>query len=321
MRNTTSSDKTEIPRARAQQRVPNELAGLRFDQIAADLFPDYSRSRLQAWIKSGELLADGRKSKPTARLRGGEVLQLDAEVQVEGDWLAQDIPIDIVFEDEHILIINKPVGLVVHPGAGNWDGTLLNALLHHYPELEHVPRAGIVHRLDKDTSGLMVVALTLQAQAHLVDQLQSRSLSRQYLALVHGELSGEGTLETLIDRHPSVRTRMAVVQSGGKQAITRYRGLEVFEEGVSLVECKLETGRTHQIRVHMTHLGHPLVGDNVYKANLKNTSSLLSDFPRQALHAQALGLVHPASGQAMNWQAALPKDIAELIEGLSRAAD
>jgi 23S rRNA pseudouridine1911/1915/1917 synthase len=319
MRNTTSSTKTESPRAQAQQRVPSELAGLRFDQIAADLFPDFSRSRLQSWIKNGELVVDGAKAKPTTRLRGGECLALDAELQVEGEWQAQNIPVDVIFEDEHLLVLNKPVGLVVHPGAGNWDGTLLNALLFHHPELERIPRAGIVHRLDKDTSGLMVVAKTLLAQNHLVEQLQSRSLSRRYLALVFGELHGTGVVETLIDRHPTVRTRMAVVKAGGKEAITHYKVVQRYEQGLALVECRLETGRTHQIRVHMTHLGHPLVGDSVYKHNRKQAAlpTDVCNFPRQALHARALGLIHPQSKQQMSWEIELPPDLSELLDTLS----
>ncbi len=303
--------------------VPRDKSGFRLDQAAAELFPEYSRACLQGWIKAGELRADGRTLKPNTKLSGGEVLQLDTQLQEEGDWLAEDIPLSIVFEDQDILVIDKAVGMVVHPAAGNWSGTLLNALLHYDPALRHIPRAGIVHRLDKDTSGLMVVARTLEAQNTLVKQLQARSVSRVYQALVHGELADkEGQVDAAIGRHPSARTKMAVV-SAGKPAITDYRTLASFS-GFSHVELRLHTGRTHQIRVHMAHIGHPLLGDAVYgktlpRQQLEKQPELqpVANFPRQALHALELGLLHPKTNQACRWHSALPEDFAGLRDYLA----
>jgi len=307
---------------RELRKVPAAAVGQRFDQVAADLFPDYSRSRLQAWIREGALRLDSGGGKPNAKVAGGELMTLDVELQAEGEWRAEDIALDIVFEDEEILVLNKPAAMVVHPAAGNWEGTLLNALLHHHPDLELLPRAGIVHRLDKDTSGVMVVAKTLTTQANLVEQLQARSVSRVYWALVYGPLAGEGEVRTQMDRHPTQRTRMAVVGHGGKEAITYYRSLHNYTT-LSLLELKLSTGRTHQIRVHMTHLGHPLVGDQTYRKNLPGLMrqhaeeiALAGQFPRQALHAKKLGLVHPKSGETMQWEVPLAPDIDKLLSSL-----
>ena len=307
-------------------KAPLSSAGKRFDQVAVELFPDYSRSRIQNWIKSGCLVIDGRKVKPNTKLAGGEHLQLNAEIQVEGEWEAQDIPLDIVFEDEHILVINKPDDFVVHPAAGNWDGTVLNALLFHCPELIRVPRAGIVHRLDKDTTGLMVVAKTIEAQTNLVNQLQERTVKRQYKAVVKGLVSRPGTVDADIGRHPTQRTKMAVVKNG-KPAKTHYETERQFKafpgvEGFSLVTLKLETGRTHQIRVHMSHLGFhswdAVYGKSYSKQQLAVNPELemVDDFGRQALHAKKLGLIHPASGDYCEWTCPMPDDMFALIDYL-----
>ena len=283
--------------------VPEELEGGRLDQIAAQLFPDYSRARLQLWIKSGELTVDGAVKKTREKLLSGEMLQLQATVENVDRWEAEDIALDIVYEDEAVLVVNKPAGLVVHPAAGHASGTLLNALLAHSPELASVPRAGIVHRLDKDTSGLMVVAKTLAAQNHIVNQLQTRTVHREYEAVVFGSLTGGGTVEANIARHAKQRQKMAIVKEGGKEAITHYRLLARFNNHCH-IRCMLETGRTHQIRVHMAHIKHPLVGDPVYGGRPripKGASELLLNtlrgFGRQALHARRLSLIHPSSGE------------------------
>ncbi|WP_231759554.1 23S rRNA pseudouridine(1911/1915/1917) synthase RluD [Microbulbifer elongatus] len=304
--------------------VPAEYAGQRFDQIAADLIPDYSRARLQTWIKGGQLTVDGRTAKPKDKLFGGELLVLNAELEPQGEWLAQDIPLDVVYEDDAILVINKPAGLVVHPAAGNPDGTLLNGLLAHCAGQQNIPRAGIVHRLDKDTSGLMVVAKTLQAQADLVDQLKERSVSRLYDAIVQGTLSGGGTVDAPMGRHKTHRLKMAALphagMGGAKEAITHYRLQERFRAH-TLVRCQLETGRTHQIRVHMAHIRHPLIGDPLYGGRSKLPAcagqaliQALQQFPRQALHAAELALLHPETGEPMHWQAPMPEDMLQLLE-------
>ncbi len=298
--------------------VPDHCAGRRLDQALAELLPQHSRNRLQGWIREGALQVDGDTvSEPKRKVLGGEKLLLD--VPEDGRELAEqpeDIPLDIVFEDESLLVINKPAGLVVHPGSGNWSGTLMNALLHHIPGIAEVPRAGIVHRLDKDTSGLMVVAKTLEAQTDLVRQLQARTVKRQYLALVNGDLRRDGGVDAPIGRHHVHRTKMAVVPEnrGGKPAITWYRVLEKFAH-CTLVECSLETGRTHQIRVHMASIGHPLVGDPVYGKH----DPRLPVFKRQALHATRLGLLHPLSGRLSQWEVPMPTDMRELIEQLRYA--
>ena len=303
-----------------QAVVPESLAGKRFDAIAAELFSDFSRSRLSIWVKSGELQVNGRTAKGKEKLFGGETLTIDAELEEQGTWEAELIELDVVYEDEHILVINKPAGLVVHPGAGNSDGTLLNGLLHRCPELINVPRAGIVHRLDKDTTGLMVVAKTLQAHADLVAQLQARTVSREYEAVAQGEMTGGGRVEANLGRHPRQRQKMAVLDFGGKEAITHYRLLRRYP-GFTHIRLKLETGRTHQIRVHMAHIGYPLVGDVAYAGRSKipkNTSPELLDrlrnFGRQALHAAKLGLIHPFTQEFMEWEVPRPDDMNELIE-------
>ena len=304
--------------------VPAECAGLRLDQALARLIPEYSRSRLQEWVLAQQVLLDGKPAISRQKVWGGETLDVLPQPHVsEQPHAAEDIPLDIVFEDDALLVINKPVGLVVHPGSGNWQGTLLNALLHHAPGLEGVPRAGIVHRLDKDTSGLLVVAKTLVAQTNLVRQLQERTVKREYLALVYGELQHGGTVDEPIGRHPSNRVKMAVVESG-KPAVTHYRVERAFP-GCTLLRCSLETGRTHQIRVHMAYLKHPLVGDSVYLKGPQKCApqlrELLVGFPRQALHATRLALVHPTSGERMEWHAPMPDDMRQLLKNIRDALD
>ena len=264
-------------------------------------------------------MLDGRKVKANTKLVGAETLTLDAELESQEQWLPEDLPLDIVFEDESILVLNKPVGMVVHPAVGNWSGTLMNGLLFHRPELSHIPRAGIVHRLDKDTSGLMVVAKTLGSQLSLVEQLQAHTVSRTYYAVVKGVPPLAGTVDAPIGRHPTQRVKMAVVEKNSKKAVTHFERLVEYD-GFSLLKLKLETGRTHQIRVHMAHLGYALIGDSVYGktpslANINNASWLrqLWSFPRQALHAKALGLVHPGTGEYCEWQTKLPQDFEGLV--------
>ena len=295
--------------------VPWEMAGTRIDQALARMLPEHSRSRLQGWLRSGAVTADGAEVAPRHKLRGGERLTVHVPPAQEGGHRAEPIALNVVFEDEALLVIDKPAGLVVHPGNGNPDGTLLNALLHHAPELAGVPRAGIVHRLDKDTSGLLVVARSLVSQTELVRQLQQRSVRRHYLALLCGApAAAHATVDAPVGRHPVNRTRMAVV-AAGKPAVTHYRVMQRFR-GCTLVECRLETGRTHQIRVHMAHLGHPLVGDDTYRSG---RSCAAPSFGRQALHAFRLGLEHPASGRACEWEVPIAEDFRRLIERLETA--
>lgn len=304
--------------------IPQSLGGLRLDQALPKLLPDYSRSRLQGWIKEGLVSVDGQPASAKQKIWGGEHVQVMPQPRPEENaFKPEDIDLPIVYEDEHILVVNKPAGMVVHPAAGNWQGTLLNALLHYAPQLKDLPRAGIVHRLDKDTSGLLVVAKTIAAQTSLVRQLQARTVKREYRAIVWGEVWQNGTVETQIGRHPHARTRMAVTRVGGKPAVTHYEVLERFAVHTYL-RCRLETGRTHQIRVHMQHLGAPLVGDPVYglrgivphKAITPTLRAALKNFKRQALHAVRLGLIHPATGEAMEWQAELPDDMKALLEAM-----
>ncbi|WP_300274528.1 23S rRNA pseudouridine(1911/1915/1917) synthase RluD [Halomonas sp.] len=305
----------------AQQRVPDAMAGQRLDQAAAELFADFSRERLKAWIKAGELTLDGQVAKPKDKVYGGEWLRLATEVEDDTRFEPEDIPLEVVYEDDQVLVIDKPPGLVVHPAAGNPDGTLLNALLHHDPALAAMPRAGIVHRLDKDTSGLMVVARTLAAQTALVEQLQARTVSREYDAICVGVMTAGGTVDAPIGRHPKDRKRQAVTASG-KPAVTHYRVVERFRAHTH-VRCRLETGRTHQIRVHLAHLRYPLVGDPVYGGRLKlpagassTLKEILRDFPRQALHARKLAFVHPGSGETVSFRAPLPDDLLMLLDYL-----
>ncbi len=303
--------------------IPQDLGGLRLDQALQRLLPEHSRSRLQAWIKEGLVTVDGAPSTAKNKVWGGEQILVQVQEKPEAiAFKAQDIPLNIVFEDEHILVINKPAGMVVHPAAGNWEGTLLNAILHHVPHAKDLPRAGIVHRLDKDTSGLLVVAKTLEAQTSLVRQLQARTVKREYRTIVWGQIWRNGKIDQPIGRHSHSRTKMAINRMG-KPAVTHYEVLERF--GVhTYLRCNLETGRTHQIRVHMQFLKAPIVGDPVYGYRgivpLRLMTETLQDavlnFKRQALHAIKLGLIHPASHQPMEWQIELAEDMKGLLEAM-----
>lgn len=306
-------------------QVPTAAAGQRLDQVAAQMFPEYSRSRIQNWIKSGDLTVADQVKKVNSKVLGGELLNVDAQEDEPGQWQAEAIPLDLIYEDEHVLVLNKPASLVVHPAAGNYSGTLLNGLLEYCPSLQGLPRAGIVHRLDKDTSGLMVVAKTLSAHTSLVAQLQARTVKRQYKALVLGQIAVAGSLTTQFGRDKTNRKKMAVWDSGGKVAITHYEIAERIDD-CTLVDVRLETGRTHQIRVHMAHLGHPIVGDPLYGKTPRRKLigkeaawAAIAEFERQALHAWQLSLEHPQSGQLMTWQAALPGDFSHLLAALRSA--
>jgi len=298
--------------------IAPELTGLRLDQALARLMPEHSRSRIKAWIEAGGVTVSGAPAAAKHRLRAGErVLVAPLPPLRETGISAQPLPLSIVYEDDALLVIDKPAGLVVHPGSGNRDGTLANALLHHAPELVAVARAGIVHRLDKETSGLLVVAKTLEAQTSLVRQLQARTVKREYLALVHGTVARDGKVEAPIGRHPVQRTRMAVA-ARGRPSTTHYEVLRHFAHA-TLLRCRLETGRTHQIRVHMQSLGHPLVGDPVY-GKKRSSDAVLAAFPRQALHAERLEFEHPASHETVAWQVSPPADMRALIAALEAQA-
>ena len=300
--------------------VPESCLGKRFDQTLAIMFPDYSRSRIKEWILAGQVQVNSEVlSRPREKMYGGEVVEINAKVEAEIRFEAQNIPLDIVYEDEYILVINKPVGLVVHPGAGNPDGTLLNALLHHYPQIGVVPRAGIVHRLDKDTTGLMVIAKTIAAQTNLVEAMQLREITREYEAIACGVMTAGGLVDQPIGRHSTKRTQMAV-SFVGRPSVTHYRVMEKYRLHTRL-RLRLETGRTHQIRVHMSHITHPLVGDPVYGGRPRPPKNAtpellmkLRGFKRQALHAAMLSLFHPITGEEMTWHAELPEDFVELVE-------
>ena len=308
---------------RHEATVPLGAAGRRFDQALAEMFPDYSRSRLSGWVKSGAVTLDGVVAPPRQLLRGGELVRLQVELAVEVTSAPEDIALNIVHEDEHLLVLDKPAGLVVHPGAGNPAGTLLNALLHHDPKLAELPRAGIVHRLDKDTSGLMVVAKTLRTYTALVDLLSRHEVERQYEAVVLGTMVAGGTVDEPIGRSMGDRLRQAVRdEEDGKRAVTHYRLRERFRAH-SLLQCQLETGRTHQIRVHMAHINHPLLGDPLYGGGLKlpkgaspELIAVIRGFRRQALHAEKLSFIHPISGEALSFSAERPGDQLALIEAL-----
>ena len=291
-----------------------EACGHRLDKVIAGLVPQFSRSRLQLWFDAGHVMVDGKPARGKDTAYGDETVVILPQSAPEDEaYTPEAIDLNIVFEDEHLMVINKPAGLVVHPGAGNWSGTLLNGLLHHCPQLAGVPRAGIVHRLDKDTSGLMVIGKTLAAQTDLVRQLQARTVKREYFALVWGTPQLSGTIDASMGRHPRDRVKMAVSTNfSAKPAITHYLRLGsglLDRRPVTLVQCQLETGRTHQIRVHMQHLGYALVGDSVY-----GKQHLTPVFPRQALQARRLGLLHPATGAQCEWIVPLADDFAELIE-------
>ncbi len=306
-------------------QVPAELAGKRLDQALVAMFPDSTRSQLQRWIEAGRIRVNGALARKRDEVKGGEAVELDAPARADVAWKAQEIPLEIVYEDEELLVVNKPPGLVVHPGAGNAEGTLLNALLHRAPQLAQLPRAGIVHRLDKDTSGLLVVAKTERARQSLIQQLQDKTVGREYVALVNGVMISGGTVDVPIGRHRTERTRMAVT-SAGKEAVSHYRVLKKYRAH-TLVQVTLESGRTHQIRVHMAHLKFPVVGDPTYGGRLRipkgaseKLAGLLRDFKRQALHAMKLTLLHPASGKRMQWTTSVPDDMSKLMEALAKDA-
>lgn len=302
--------------------IPDEMAGMRLDQVLSSIFSDYSRCKLQTWIKAGRVTVNGQSLKGRAKIDGGETICLDAEPEAILTCEAENIPLDIIFEDDALLIVNKPAGLVVHPGAGNWTGTLQNALLYHNEKLNVLPRAGIIHRIDKDTSGLLMVAKTLQAHHNLSNQLQARSIEREYLAIARGWMTAGGMIDAPIGRHPRDRIRYTV-RDEGREAITHYRLVQRFKRH-SFIRVKLETGRTHQIRVHMEHLHYPLVGDPLYGGNFQlpancceNLEKQLRAFRRQALHAVKLGLIHPVTDAYMEWEQVLPEDMQVLLEALT----
>ena len=308
-------------------KVPVDAAGRRLDQVAVQLFPEYSRARLQRWIREGCLTLDGESAELRTTARAGQLIRLDAVLEPEGEWQATPMRLAVLHEDESILVLDKPPGLVVHPAAGHTDDTLLNGLLARWPELVAVPRAGIVHRLDRDTSGVLVVARTIQSQARLVAALQTRQVKREYSAIVHGVLVAGGTIDRPLGRHPRDRQRMAVRASGGKEAVTHYRVQERYR-GHSLLAVTLETGRTHQIRVHLANAGYPVAGDPLYGGRVRLPRgatpvliACLRSFRRQALHALRLSFAHPDNGVPMEFEAPLPADMCELIAALTADRD
>ncbi len=305
--------------------VPQSLTGKRLDQALSQLFDQYSRARLKQWIQAGRVSVEQQQRKPKDKVYAGENIIVKVEAEVEVVWQAENIPLNIIFEDDEIIVINKPAGMVVHPAPGHSGGTLCNALLHHVPNAVNLPRAGVVHRLDKDTSGITVVAKTLSAHCYLVEQLQAREIAREYIALVQGEMTAGGTVDAAIGRHKVDRKRMAVrgdLDSGAKHAVTHYRIRQRYHAH-TLLDVKLETGRTHQIRVHMAHIHYPIVGDPVYggrvripKQSSDSVREALQQFKRQALHAYQLTLSHPATKEQMQWQAPLADDIQQLLTKL-----
>ena len=306
-------------------QIPPACAGMRLDQALAELLPAYSRSRLQQWLKAGHLRVNGQIRRPRDPVAGGEIISGELVMTTETVAIAQDIPLTLCYEDADLLVINKPAGLVAHPAAGNRDGTLVNALLHRCPELAGLPRAGLVHRLDKDTTGLLVVARNLPAHTALVAQLQARTIEREYLAVVNGLPVAGGVVNAPVGRHPVDRQRMAVTP-GGRPAITHYRIVRRFHAH-TLLRVKLETGRTHQIRVHMAHVRLPLLGDPVYGGRLRippdaspRCIEAIQQFRRQALHAERLALTHPLRGERLEWRAEVPPDLAELLAALAEDA-
>ena len=305
--------------------IPDRLIGQRIDSALAVMLPDFSRSKITSWVRSGKALLNSKTFKPKEKILGCEIVALTLEKEKTNAWLGEDIAIDVVYEDDDIIVVNKPVGLVTHPGAGNWTGTLANALLHYDPSLANLDRAGIVHRLDKNTSGLMVVARSQLAQKNLVEQLQTHTVSREYSAIVYGHMISGGTIDAPIGRDPKDRIRQAVVEEGtGKDAVTHYRVIDRFAHHTH-VKCILETGRTHQIRVHMSHAEHPLIADPMYGGKIRfpkkadeGFKDALKSFKRQALHAKKLTISHPITGEEMSWKAPLPQDLQDLLAVLNK---
>jgi 23S rRNA pseudouridine1911/1915/1917 synthase len=302
--------------------IPERMSGQRLDVALSEMLPDYSRSKITDWIKSGEALINHKTFKPKDKVSGSEMVELTISQKKNNDWLGEDIPLNVVFEDEDIIVLNKSVGMVTHPGAGNWSGTLANALLYYEPNLATLDRAGIVHRLDKNTSGLMVVAKNEKSQKNLVEQLQTHSVSREYSAIVYGHMVSGGTVDEPIGRDTKDRVKQAV-SSHGKEAVTHYRVLDRYRNHTH-VKAILETGRTHQIRVHLSHIGYPLIGDPMYGGKLRfpkkadeALKDALVDFKRQALHARKLTLTHPISGKLMSWKAPLTEDMLALLDVLN----
>jgi len=302
--------------------IPERMTGDRLDVALSEMLPDYSRSKITAWIKSGDALINNKAFKPKDKVNGSQMVMLFLNKKQNNDWSAENIALNIVFEDEDIIIINKPFGLVTHPGVGNWNGTLANALLYYDPKLSKLDRAGIVHRLDKNTSGLMVIARNEKSQKYLVEQLQSHSVAREYSAIVYGHMISGGSINDPIGRDPKDRIKQAV-SSNGKDATTHYRVIDRFKSHTH-VKAILETGRTHQIRVHLSHIGYPLLGDPMYGGRVrfpKKASEILKEsllgFKRQALHSKKLTLNHPSTGELMSWKAPLPDDMLELLEILN----
>jgi 23S rRNA pseudouridine1911/1915/1917 synthase len=306
--------------------IPEEFSGMRLDQALAKLFPEFSRGQLTKWIKAGDVSVDNKQLRPKDSVNGGEQIVIQTELASQDDsWTAETISLDIVYEDDDVIILNKPAGMVVHPGAGNQQGTLVNALLAHAPQLSSIPRAGIVHRIDKSTTGLLMVAKTLQAHNSLVSQLQARTVVREYQAIAVGVMTAGGTVDEPIGRHHLDRKRMAVSHTG-KPAVTHYRVEQRFRAHTH-IRCKLETGRTHQIRVHMAHIRHPLIGDPVYGGRFRQAKGMsescreaLQGFRRQALHAGVLGFKHPTTGEDVRWEAELPEDMQHILTILAEDA-
>ena len=302
--------------------IPERMTGQRLDVALSEMLPDYSRSKIIAWIKSGEALINHKPFKPKDKVNGSEMVELTISQKKNNDWLGEDIPLNVVFEDADIIVLNKSVGMVTHPGAGNLSGTLANALLYYEPKLASLDRAGIVHRLDKNTSGLMVVARNEKSQKYLVEQLQTHSVSREYSAVVYGHMVAGGTVDEPISRDTKDRVKQAV-SSHGREAITHYRVIDRYQNHTH-VKVILETGRTHQIRVHLSHIGHPLIGDTMYGGKVRfprKADAILKEalvnFKRQALHARKLTLTHPVSGELMSWKSSLPEDMSALLDVLN----
>lgn len=302
--------------------IPERFAGQRIDTALSEMLPDYSRSKISSWVRSGMATIKGKPFKPKDKADGDEIVTLSIIKEPSVEWSAENIKLDVVYQDEDIIVVNKPAGLVTHPGSGNWTGTLANALLHYDSGLQNLDRAGIVHRLDKNTSGLMVVARSEVAQKYLSEQIQEHQVSREYSAIVYGHMISGGTIDEPIGRDPKDRIKQAVVDNG-KIALTHYRVIDRFSHHTH-VKAVLETGRTHQIRVHMSHIGHPLVADPMYGGRLRfpkkadeKLKDALKGFNRQALHSRKLALKHPVSGEIMSWEAPLPKDLQQLLEVLS----